>query len=216
MRPIEIKPTVKKPTHQGVTAVDVTHQTAETVNRRGCVEKVNRFIDLSIFKHRGFLIYLVGNVIMLFGLYAPIMFLVPYAEQHGIDEHNAALLLSVFALAETVACAGTGFIASTEWIRPNIRYFFSFAVACNGVCHFTGSLLTGYLGLVVYSVIFGLTFGMISALKYEVLMDLVGAHQFSSAVGLVTVIECTPVLLGLPISGKSIPTRVAVDFYCVF
>ncbi|KAJ4933758.1 hypothetical protein JOQ06_006569 [Pogonophryne albipinna] len=34
-----------------------------------------------------------------------------------------------------------------------------------------------------------------------VLMDLVGAHRFSSAVGLVTIIECGPVLLGPPLSG---------------
>ncbi|KAA0706877.1 Monocarboxylate transporter 2 [Triplophysa tibetana] len=201
MRPIKVKLAVKKLTHQTATEVDVTHQTAETVNIQGCVEKVNRFIDLSIFKERGFLIYLVGNVVMLLGIHAPIVFLVPYAEQHGIDEEDAALLLSIFALADTVACPVTGFLASTGWIRPNIQYFFSFAVACNGVCHLTGSLLTGYVGLVVYTVIFGSTWGMVGALKFEVLMDLVGAHQFSSTVGLVTVIECVPVLLGPPIFG---------------
>nr|XP_020445343.1 monocarboxylate transporter 2-like [Monopterus albus] len=42
---------------------------------------------------------------------------------------------------------------------------------------------------------------MVSALLFEVLMDLVGAHRFSSAVGLVTIMECGPVLLGPPISG---------------
>ncbi|XP_056589050.1 monocarboxylate transporter 2 isoform X2 [Triplophysa dalaica] len=152
-------------------------------------------------KDRGFLIYLVGNVVMLLGIHAPIVFLVPYAEQHGILEDDAALLLSIFALADTVACPVTGFIASTGWIRPNIQYFFSFAVACNGVCHLTGSLLTGYVGLVVYTVIFGSTWGMVGALKFEVLTDLVGAHHFSSTVGLVTVIECVPVLLGPPIFG---------------
>lgn len=214
MRPIKVKQAVKKPTHQSVTEVDVTHQTSETVNTQGCVEKVNRFIDLSIFKDRGFLIYLVGNVVMLLGIHAPMVFLVPYAEQHGIHEDDAALLLSIFALADTVACPVTGFLASTEWIRPNIQYFFSFAVACNGVCHLTGSLLTGYVGLVVYTVIFGLTWGMVGALKFEVLTDLVGAHHFSSTVGLVTVIECLPVLLGPPIFGKSIPT--VQVWLCIF
>ena len=33
-------------------------------------------------------------------------------------------------------------------------------------------------------------------------MDRVGAQRFSSAVGLVTVVECCPVLLGLPLAGK--------------
>ncbi|GLD50123.1 monocarboxylate transporter 2-like protein [Lates japonicus] len=57
------------------------------------------------------------------------------------------------------------------------------------------------IGLVVYAVFFGLAFGMVSALLFEALMDLVGAHRFSTAVGLVTIIECGPVLLGPPISG---------------
>jgi hypothetical protein len=47
----------------------------------------------------------------------------------------------------------------------------------------------GYAGLVVYTV-FGVVFGMVCALLFEVLMDLVGAQRFSSAVGLVTIINC--------------------------
>ncbi|KAF3860835.1 hypothetical protein F7725_001090 [Dissostichus mawsoni] len=33
-------------------------------------------------------------------------------------------------------------------------------------------------------------------------MDLVGAQRFSSAVGLVTIVECGPVLLGPPLTGS--------------
>uniref|UniRef100_A0AAV2LZV6 Major facilitator superfamily (MFS) profile domain-containing protein n=1 Tax=Knipowitschia caucasica TaxID=637954 RepID=A0AAV2LZV6_KNICA len=40
-----------------------------------------------------------------------------------------------------------------------------------------------------------------SSLLFETLMDLVGAKRFSSAVGLCTIIECGPVLLGPPMSG---------------
>uniref|UniRef100_A0AAV2M028 Major facilitator superfamily (MFS) profile domain-containing protein n=1 Tax=Knipowitschia caucasica TaxID=637954 RepID=A0AAV2M028_KNICA len=58
--------------------------------------------------------------------------------------------------------------------------------------------------LVVYAIIFGVAFGMVCALLFETLMDLVGAQRFSSAVGLVTIIECGPVLLGPPISGAMV------------
>ena len=87
---------------------------------------------------------------------------------------------------------GTGLIANTKWIRPRIQYFFSFSVAYDGVCHllclFFADYL-GYAGLVVYAV-FGVVFGMVCALLFEVLMDLVGAQRSSSAVGLVTIINC--------------------------
>ncbi|KAL1021028.1 hypothetical protein UPYG_G00007800 [Umbra pygmaea] len=167
----------------------------------GCADKC---LDLSLFKHRGFLIYLVGNVIMFFGFFAPVVFLAPYAKGIGIDNYQAAFLLSIFALVDMFARPGTGLLANTKWVRPRIQYFFSFSVAYNGVCHLLCPVLAdylGYAGLVIYAVFFGVAFGMVCALLFEVLMDLVGAQRFSSAVGLVTVIECGPVLLGPPISG---------------
>ncbi|KAJ8409268.1 hypothetical protein AAFF_G00234660 [Aldrovandia affinis] len=167
----------------------------------GCAEKMNSFIDLSLFKHRGFVIYLTGNVLMFFGFFAPIVFLAPYAKHLGVDEYSAAFLLSILAMVDMFARPGTGIIANTKWIRPRIQYFFSFAVAYNGVCHLLCPLATGYAGLVVYAVFFGVAFGMVCALLFECLMDQVGAQRFSSAVGLVTIIECCPVLLGPPIGG---------------
>lgn len=167
----------------------------------GCME---RFVDVSLFKHRGFLIYLVGNVVMFFGFFAPVVFLAPYAKHQGIDEYSAAFLLSIFALVDMFVRPATGLLGNTRWIRPRIQYFFSFAVLCNGVCHLLCPLASGYTGMVLYSVFFGVAFGMVCSLLFEVLMDLVGAHRFSTAVGLVTIIECAPVLLGPPISGASV------------
>lgn len=162
----------------------------------------SKFIDLSLFRHRGFLIYLIGNVAMFFGFFAPVVFLAPYAKHQGTDEYSAAFLLSIFALVDMFIRPVTGFLGNSKWIRPRIQYFFSFAVCYNGVCHLLCPLASGYGGLVVYAVFFGLAFGMLSALLFEVLMDLVGAHRFSNAVGLVTIIECAPVLLGPPLSGS--------------
>lgn len=210
MRPVNVK---KNQTPNGVTpektaSEDNTNiQSASLLSQQeesqkgGCSDKMSSFIDISLFKHRGFLIYLVGNVVMFFGFFAPVVFLAPYAKHQGIDEYSAAFLLSIFALVDMFARPGTGLIANTKWIRPRIQYFFSFSVAYNGVCHLLCPLATGYAGLVVYAVFFGVAFGMVCALLFEVLMDLVGAQRFSSAVGLVTIIECGPVLLGPPISG---------------
>lgn len=164
----------------------------------GCLE---RFFDISLFRHRGFLIYLAGNVFMFLGFFAPIVFLAPYAKDMGIDEYSAAFLLSIFALVDMFVRPATGFLGNTKWIRPRIQYFFSFAVVCNGVCHLLCPLASGYRGLVLYSIFFGIAFGMVCALLFEVLMDLVGAQRFSTAVGLVTIIECGPVLLGPPMAG---------------
>lgn len=211
MRPVNKKalpvPKAEPPECNGATAEEaagtpsanlLSEENQSEGRSQGCMDKL---IDFSLFKHRGFLIYLVGNVVMFFGFFAPVVFLAPYAKHLGFDEYSAALLLTIFALVDMFIRPATGFIGNTKWIRPRIQYFFSFAVSYNGVCHLLCPLADGYVGLVVYAIFFGLAFGMVSALLFEVLMDLVGAHRFSSAVGLVTIIECGPVLLGPPLSG---------------
>ncbi|AWP10322.1 putative monocarboxylate transporter 2-like [Scophthalmus maximus] len=182
-------------------AANVKLLTEENLSESRSQSCFHKFVDVSLFKHRGFLIYLVGNVVMFFGFFAPVVFLAPYARHQGVDEYSAAFLLSIFALVDMFVRPATGLLGNTKWIRPRIQYFFSFAVAYNGVCHLLCPLADGYAGLVVYTVFFGVAFGMLCALLFEVLMDLVGAKRFSTAVGLVTIIECGPVLLGPPLSG---------------
>lgn len=160
-------------------------------------------LDLSLFKHRGFLIYLSGNVIMFFGFFSPIVFLAPYAKHMGIDEYSAAFLLSILAFVDMFARPSMGLLANSKWVRPKIQYFFSFAVLSNGLCHVMCPFASDYTGLVIYAIFFGFAFGMVSAVLFETLMDLVGAKRFSSAVGLVTIVECCPVLLGPPLAGRN-------------
>uniref|UniRef100_A0A8C5TXH5 Major facilitator superfamily (MFS) profile domain-containing protein n=1 Tax=Malurus cyaneus samueli TaxID=2593467 RepID=A0A8C5TXH5_9PASS len=173
---------------------------------KDCFEKVNQYLDFSLFKHRGFLIYLIGNVLMFLGFFAPIVFLAPYAKHTGIDEYSAAFLLSILAIVDMVARPTTGIVANSRWVRPRIQYFFSFAITFNGACHLLCPLATSYTGLIVYSSFYGLAFGMVCAMLFETLMDLVGAARFTSAVGLVTIAECCTILLGPPIGGILIDT----------
>ncbi|KAI1234551.1 hypothetical protein IHE44_0003607 [Lamprotornis superbus] len=174
----------------------------EEEEEKDCFEKVNQYLDFSLFKHRGFLIYLIGNVLMFLGFFAPIVFLAPYAKHTGIDEYSAAFLLSILAIVDMVARPATGIIANSRWVRPRIQYFFSFAIAFNGACHLLCPLASSYTGLIVYSSFYGLAFGMVCAMLFETLMDLVGAARFTSAVGLVTIAECCTILLGPPIGAQ--------------
>ncbi|KFP30542.1 Monocarboxylate transporter 2, partial [Colius striatus] len=173
---------------------------------KNCCEKINQYLDFSLFKHRGFLIYMVGNVLMFLGFFAPLVFLAPYAKHTGIDEYSAAFLLSILAIVDMFSRPTTGIIANSKWMRPRIQYFFSFSIAFNGTCHLLCPLASGYTGLVIYTVFFGLAFGMVSAMLFETLMDLVGAARFTSAIGLVTIAECCTILLGPPLGGTLIDT----------
>ncbi|MEE6493362.1 hypothetical protein FKM82_016796 [Ascaphus truei] len=165
-------------------------------------QTINKFLDLSLFTHRGFLIYLSGHMIMFFGLFAPLVFLSNYAKSKNISNESAAFLLSILAFVDMVARPSMGLVANTKWVRPKIQYFFAVSVLYNGICHLLVPLATSYLGFCIYAGFFGLAFGWLSSVLFETLMDLVGAQRFSSAVGLVTIMECCPVLLGPPLLGR--------------
>uniref|UniRef100_A0A3Q0RI11 Major facilitator superfamily (MFS) profile domain-containing protein n=1 Tax=Amphilophus citrinellus TaxID=61819 RepID=A0A3Q0RI11_AMPCI len=166
-----------------------------------CVKSTGKFVNLSFFKDRGFVIYLIGNVMFIFGAYAPIVFLSTYAVSQGVEKYSAAYLLSIMGFVDMFVRPGTGLVANSKWIRPRIQYFFSFAMVFNGMCHLLCPLMKSYTLLVVYAVFFGVGFGMVFALIFECLMDLMGNQRFPSAVGLVTIIECFPMLVGPPAAG---------------
>ncbi|XP_041946351.1 monocarboxylate transporter 1a [Alosa sapidissima] len=166
------------------------------------VQKINGFIDLTLFKHRGFLLYLMGNVVMFFGLFSPLVFLSNYAKSKDIPKDKAAFLLSILAFVDMVARPTMGIVANTKWVRPRVQYFYAASALLNGICHVLAPQSVDYTGFIIYALFFGFAFGWLSSVLFETLMDLVGAQRFSSAVGLVTIIECGPVLLGPPLLGK--------------
>ncbi|KAM3665432.1 monocarboxylate transporter 1-like [Ammospiza maritima maritima] len=215
MRPIGPKPVQKKETNKeaqqeagkagkkddGDTSTDLTDGKAK--KEKGSVfQTINKFLDLTLFKHRGFLLYLSGNVIMFFGVFAPLVFLSNYAKSKKIPSDSAAFLLSILAFVDMFARPSMGLVANTKWVRPRIQYFFAIAIIYNGVCHILLPMSPTYTGFCIYAGFFGYAFGWLSSVLFETLMDLVGAQRFSSAVGLVTIVECCPVLLGPPVLGK--------------
>lgn len=68
-----------------------------------------------------------------------------------------------------------------------------------------------YGGLVVFCIFFGMSYGMVGALQFEVLMALVGTEKFSSAIGLVLLMEAMAVLVGPPGAGQSIKEAMNVN-----
>ncbi|XP_029012673.1 monocarboxylate transporter 1-like [Betta splendens] len=198
MRPIGPKPQPTKLVAEESNTVD----SVQPHPKKTILQTINSFIDLTLFKHRGFLLYLMGNVIMFFGLFAPLIFLSNYAKSNGISKEKAAFLLSVLAFVDMFARPSMGLLANTRWVRPRVQYYFAGAVLYNGVCHVLAPLSVDYTGFVVYAIFFGFAFGWLSAVLFETLMDLVGAQRFSSAVGLVTIVECIPVLFGPPVTGN--------------
>ncbi|XP_013879757.1 monocarboxylate transporter 4-like [Austrofundulus limnaeus] len=165
-------------------------------------KKKAKLLDFSVFKDRGFLIYTVAASIMVLGLFVPPVFVVSYAKELGNEDTKSALLLTILGFIDIFARPTCGVIAGLKWVRPRCVYFFSFAMLFNGTADLIGSQSKDYASLVVFCIFFGISYGMVGALQFEVLMAIVGTEKFSSAIGLVLLMEAIAVLVGPPGAGR--------------
>ncbi|XP_011782378.1 PREDICTED: monocarboxylate transporter 4 [Colobus angolensis palliatus] len=161
-----------------------------------------RLLDLSVFRDRGFVLYAVAASVMVLGLFIPPVFVVSYAKDLGVPDTKAAFLLTVLGFIDIFARPAAGFVAGLGKVRPYSVYLFSFSMFFNGFADLAGSTAGDYGGLVVFCIFFGISYGMVGALQFEVLMAIVGTHKFSSAIGLVLLMEAVAVLIGPPSGGK--------------
>uniref|UniRef100_A0A3B4CB62 Major facilitator superfamily (MFS) profile domain-containing protein n=1 Tax=Pygocentrus nattereri TaxID=42514 RepID=A0A3B4CB62_PYGNA len=162
----------------------------------------HKLLDFSVFKDRGFVIYTVAAAIMVLGLFVPPVFVVSYAKELGNEDTKSALLLTILGFIDIFARPTCGIIAGLKWVRPRCVYFFSFAMIFNGITDIIGSMSKDYSALVVFCIFFGISYGMVGALQFEVLMAIVGTEKFSSAIGLVLLVEAIAVLVGPPGAGR--------------
>ncbi|XP_028841183.1 monocarboxylate transporter 4-like [Denticeps clupeoides] len=161
-----------------------------------------KLLDFTVFKDKGFLIYTIAASIMVLGLFVPPVFVVSYAKDMKYEDSKAALLLTILGFIDIFARPTCGVIAGLKWVRPRVIYLLSFAVIFNGTTDLVGSMSKDYTSLVIFCIFFGISYGMVGALQFEVLMAIVGTEKFSSAIGLVLLLEAIAVLIGPPSAGR--------------
>lgn len=150
---------------------------------------------------RAFAVYAVTKFLMALGLFVPAILLVNYAKDAGVPDADAAFLLSVVGFVDIVARPACGALAGLARLRPRVADLFSLALLANGLADLSSARARSHGALVAFCVAFGLSYGMVGALQFEVLMAAVGAPRFPSALGLVLLIEAVAVLIGPPSAG---------------
>ncbi|XP_073462799.1 monocarboxylate transporter 4 [Aquarana catesbeiana] len=165
-------------------------------------KKPRKLLDFTVFRDRGFVIYTIAASIMVLGLFVPPVFVVSYAKDLGTEDTKAAFLLTILGFVDIFARPTCGVIAGLKWVRPRCVYLMGFAMIFNGFTDLMGSMSDTYGGLVVFCIFFGISYGMVGALQFEVLMAIVGTQRFSSAIGLVLLAEAIAVFIGPPSAGK--------------
>ncbi|CAI9165998.1 unnamed protein product [Rangifer tarandus platyrhynchus] len=161
-----------------------------------------RLLDVTVCADRAFAVYAVTKFLMALGLFVPAILLVNYAKDAGVPDSEAAFLLSIVGFVDIVARPACGALAGLARLRPHVAYLFSLALMANGLTDLSSARARTYGALVAFCIAFGLSYGMVGALQFEVLMAAVGAPRFPSALGLVLLLEAVAVLIGPPSAGR--------------
>ncbi|CAG5128796.1 unnamed protein product [Candidula unifasciata] len=157
-------------------------------------------MSFSLLRNPVFLMFAVSNFLTSLGFNVPFIFLPDRAKLAGIDEKNAALLLSWIGIANTVGRVVFGFLSDRPWVNRLILY--STALTICGVVTALSPLMGGdYALLVTYATIFGVFIGVYVSLTSIVLVDLLGLDALTNSFGLLLLFQGAATFVGPPFAG---------------
>uniref|UniRef100_A0A8C8SCZ1 Solute carrier family 16 member 5 n=1 Tax=Pelusios castaneus TaxID=367368 RepID=A0A8C8SCZ1_9SAUR len=167
-----------------------------------CRQTLQKYLAFDIFcTNKGYQIFTIGVAWMVMGFVLPLIYLVPYAIRNGVEEHKAALLISIIGFINIFMRPTAGLLAGLSIFTGKQIYLFSLAVLLNGLSNLICVISADFKVLILYCVIYSMSMSGIGALIFQVLMDVVEMNRFSSALGLFTVLESVSILLGPPLTG---------------
>ncbi|KAI5619217.1 monocarboxylate transporter 6-like, partial [Silurus asotus] len=159
-------------------------------------------VDL-IRTHPRFLAYALGVSWMMLGFLVPLIYLVPYATAHGIEQEQAALLMAVLGLVNVTVRPTAALLFGLKRFRGNhyFVYVFASALLVNGLSNCMCAAMTSFNALLTYVLVFAASMSIVGSLLYTVLMETVEMSRFQSALGLISIMESVMLLLGPPLAG---------------
>ncbi|XP_020378087.1 monocarboxylate transporter 13-like [Rhincodon typus] len=164
-----------------------------------CCDKVTSAFDLTLFLHRGFMVYSFAITLMTTGYFVPYIHLVAHGKNLGLSDYEAAFLLSVTAISETVARLFSGWLADLKLIRK-IHMLFLWSVL-TGISLLLIPVGSTYYSLVGLSFFYGFCSGGLAPLFFSTLPEIVGIGRILNATGLFLMLLSIGGLLGPPLSG---------------
>jgi len=185
---------------------DDSHSAAEKRNICCCIKAspkqakiLNHMLDLSLFKDPVFMMYATSNFLTSIGFNVPYVFTVDRALEWGIDGKQAAFLLSVIGIANTIGRIILGWLSDRGEI--NRLYLYNSCLVVCGVSMGLSVFCSTYISQAVYCAIFGVTSGAYVGLTSVVLVDLLGLDKLTNAFGLLLLFQGIASVIGPPIIG---------------
>ncbi|XP_056138380.1 monocarboxylate transporter 2 [Lampris incognitus] len=161
--------------------------------------KVLPYVDYTLITNARFFVYSMFGVFAALGFFAPSLFLVPYARSQGIEEYQAAALISISAALDLTGRLFSGWIANLRLMETVQQLIIT--VILQGTVLLFCPLASSFSELAVFSTVYGLAYGATVSIHITVLAEVVGVERLGSALGFFMLIRSSGGLLGPPIAG---------------
>jgi len=140
-----------------------------------------------------------ADMLSTLALYIPFTHLPSAAEAAGVSATNAALLVSVIGVSNTLGRLLAGWISDQPWGQPIVMI--TTAISCSVPALYLFTVVSNFWTFMCLSCIFGLLTGMWVSATPPAIIYLLGVHLLGPAFGLLTAIRGSAALAGPPIAG---------------
>jgi len=164
------------------------------------LDTIHSYLDLGLFLDPIFQIFALSNFFTSIGFNAPYIFIVDRAMEIKISENDAALLLSIIGISNTVARIILGWISDQPFV--NRLYLYNAALTLCGVATCASNWTPSFAGQAFYAAVFGCTSGAYVGLTSVVLVDLLGIERLTNAFGLLLMFQGVASVVGAPLCGS--------------
>ncbi|XP_066297921.1 monocarboxylate transporter 13-like [Branchiostoma lanceolatum] len=162
-------------------------------------QKIMETFDVTLLKHRPFLVYCVSLFGTLLGNSMIFVHLVAHAQNLGVEKTPAAFLLSILGISEAASRLLNGWLADRGKISK--VYYYMIGLTGLAICNIIIPFGRSYTVLVVCVVFYGFFSGIFYALIAVLVRKYVGASRISCGLGWAFVFEGAAFLLGAPVAG---------------
>ncbi|XP_062570450.1 monocarboxylate transporter 14-like [Saccostrea cucullata] len=163
------------------------------------VDTLKDMMDLSLLKDFSFVMICVGNILAMTGFYVPFTYVVDHALILGIPQTDAAFLLSIIGITNTVGRILSGLLV--DIFKLDALVINNVALVLSAVLLFVEPLCHTYELLCAFAAVYGLCVAAYISLTSIIICDLLGLRKLTNAFGLLTLARGVAGVYGPPVAG---------------
>ncbi|RLU17786.1 hypothetical protein DMN91_010023 [Ooceraea biroi] len=157
-------------------------------------------LDFSMFLELHFLLMSLSTILLFTWFIVPYFYLAEHLTRNGYAESDAANLLSIIGITNTIGMIVLGWAGDQPWMNVSKTYTWCL-IACGGATMLMSTFTHHYLYLMISSAAFGLFFASSFSFTPAILVELIPLERFTTAYGLTLLCQGIGNLVGPPLAG---------------